>query len=123
MGNRPQQRTVREGKLNATLEAMNFEMAKKTAIAMASFHHEYVEPLEKRILFIETIFGIRLVRWIRWMVYLGFRWVRETGRALWHRVFMAGTEPVPEEAEEPIQEDAPPEPEHDGVSRILSMNP
>lgn len=135
MGNRPPQRTVREGQFNRALDIMNFEMAQKTAKSMAAFHAAYVAPLERRILLIETITGIRLVRWIRWTLYRGWRWVRGKILAGWHRFYMWATEAIPEEVKEPspldhleegtvvamIDEEPEPEPEDDGVSRILSL--
>ena len=112
--NKPQDRTVREGKFNRTLDAMNYEMAQKTAKSMAIFHEKYVTPLERRLMTIETVTGIRLMRWIRWELF-----------GLWQRLYMRFTEAVPQEEGEPTVAapvlETVPEPEHDGVSRIALL--
>lgn len=134
MTNRPPQRTVREGQFNRALDAMNLEMAQKTAASLAKFHGAYIAPLERRILLIETLTGIRLVRWIRWTLYRGWRWVRGKVFAGWHHFYMAVTEAAPEKLKEasPLDHleegtivamiDDEPESEPDGKSRILSLN-
>ena len=119
---------------------MNFEQAQKVAASLAKFHQIYVGPLERRILLIETLTGIRLVRWIRWTLYRGWRWVRGKVLAVWHRFYMWATEAMPEELKEksdgsfdhvevdgdlelkPMYPDDDPEPEDDDVSRILSLD-
>ncbi len=122
MGNRPPQKTVREGQFNRALDAMNFEMAQKTAASLAKFHHAYLAPMERRLLHIETITGIRLLRWIRYKLYLGLRLVIDR---VWHPFYMRFSEEIPEEVKDPEPgptEEPEPEPEDDGVSRILSLN-
>ena len=130
MSNRPPQQVVRAGQFDRALAAMNFEMAQKTAASLAKFHGAYVAPLERRILLIETLTGIRLLRWIRWTLYRGWLWVRGKLLAGWHHFYMRFSEAIPEEfrdeAEEekvePEEEPPPePEPEHDGRNRILRL--
>ena len=113
VANRPPQKAVRVGQFERTLEQFNREMAVKTSLTMAKFHELYVAPLERRILFLELLTGIRLIRWV----------VSLPGRikAWFTQKF---TEPVPEVAAavpesvpEPIPEA---EPEHDGQPRILT---
>lgn len=49
MTNRPKQRTVREGKLEATLESMNAEIGTKTALALAKYHELYVSQIQSAL--------------------------------------------------------------------------
>ncbi|KKK96107.1 hypothetical protein LCGC14_2666120, partial [marine sediment metagenome] len=55
MTNRRPQKTVRVGQFDRALDAMNFEMAQKTAASLAKFHQAYVAPFERRIVLIETL--------------------------------------------------------------------
>ena len=131
MANRPPQQVVRAGQFDRALQNFSLEMGAKTAQAMAKFHGMYIAPLERRILLIETILGIRLVRWIRFTLYRGWRWVRGKVLAGWHHFYMWATKAIPEELREtqdsdetqdsPLEEPSP-EPEHDGNSRILSLS-
>ncbi len=128
-----------------TLDAHSLQMAQGTAMALAKFHEGYVAPLERRILLIETITGIRLVRWVRYRLYLGMRWVIDK---IWHPFYMRFSEAKPvEESEEGagspldhledptdaiyIDDDdvsaavvhiKDPDPEHDGHRRILRLD-
>ena len=114
MGNRGPQKTVREGQFNRALDAMNYEMAGKTAASLGKFHESYVAPLESRIYRLELILGVRLWLWVRGKVLDG-----------WHNFYMKNSDPIEEvSVEEPEPEVAPepaPQPEDDGVSRILSL--
>ena len=116
MTNRPPQRPVRVGQFERAMEEFNREMAVKTSLTMAKFHELYVAPLHRRILVLELLTGIRLVRW---MLSLPGR-----VKAWFMQKF---TEPVPELAAavpESVPEPTPvPKPEHDGRPRILSLHP
>ncbi|MCR4339042.1 MAG: hypothetical protein NUW01_04045 [Gemmatimonadaceae bacterium] len=125
MSNRKPQRTVREGQFDRAMEGFNREMATKTALTMARFHELYVKPLERRIMVLELLTGIRLLRWTLSLPGRIKDWL-----------FITFTEPVPEVAPVPegtlgvtgaetmtgpIEVPAQPEPEHDGRTRILTL--
>lgn len=86
---------VRSERLDRTLDAMNYEMADKTARSMAKYHTMKVMPLEGRIRTIEIMLGIALVRWCYWKV-----------ADAWHWIYMKFTESVPE-SEGEGEEEAP----------------
>lgn len=63
---------VRVAQLERTLEGFNREIGVKVAESMHRYHTEYVTPLEERVLLLETILGIRLMRWLSrqfWMLW------------------------------------------------------
>ena len=96
---------VRREQFDRSLDAMNYEMADKTARSMAKYHTLKVEPLEGRIRTIELVLGIALVRWCYWTV-----------ADTYHRFYMRFTESVPDPSldaldalveEEGVETDAP----------------
>ena len=97
MTNRGKQRTVREGQFDRAMEEFNREIAVKTTLTMAKFHDLYVAPLEARLLLVETLLGIRLLRWIK-------GWLLKTFTEPVEEVAAQGAEEEPADAHEPAAE-------------------